>query len=34
MGTNRKEVSPVQTVRRVFEITLMGCVGVFRGVDA
>ena len=33
-GTNRKEVGPVQTVREVFEITLTGCVGAFRGVNA
>ena len=33
-GTNRKEDSPVQMARRVVEVTLTGCVGVFRGVDA
>ena len=33
-GTNRKEDSPVKMARRVIELTLMGCDGVFRGVDA
>ena len=31
---NQKEVSPAWTACRVFEITLTGCVGVFKGVDA
>ena len=34
MGTNQKEVGPVRTVREVLEITLTGCVGAFRGVNA
>ena len=34
MGTNQKEDSPVKTVRRVVKVTLMGCDGVFRGIDA
>ena len=34
MGTNQKEVGPVRTAREVLEITLTGCVGVFRGVNA
>ena len=34
MGTNQKEDSPVKMVRRVIEVTLMGCNGVFRGIDA
>ena len=33
MGTNQKEDSPVKMVRRVIEVMLTGCVGVFRGVD-
>ena len=33
-GTNRKEDSPVKTACRVIEVTLTGCNGVFRGVDA
>ena len=33
-GTNQKEVGPVRTAPEVLEITLTGCVGVFRGVNA
>ena len=34
MGTNRKEDSPVKMACRVIKVTLTGCNGVFRGVDA
>ena len=34
MGTNQKEVGPVRTVHEVLEITLTGCVSVFRGINA
>ena len=33
MGTNRKEDSPVKPARRVIEVMLTGCVGVFKGID-
>ena len=33
-GTNQKEDGPVKAVCRVIEITLMGCVSVFKGIDA
>ena len=29
-----KGVSPVRMAREVFEVTLMGCVSVFRGINA
>ena len=32
-GTNRKEDSPVRMARRVVEVMLMGCNGVFKGAD-
>ena len=32
MGTNQKEDSPVKMVRRVIEVLLMGCIGVFKGI--
>ena len=34
MGTNQKEVGPVQTAHEVLEITLTGCVGAFPGINA
>ena len=34
MGTNQKEDSPVKMACRVIEVTLTGCVSVFKGIDA
>ena len=34
MGTNQKEDSPVKVAHRVVEVTLTGCDGVSRGIDA